>query len=106
MRSREIALLLGAPVVEGDGLVDASGGNGGDSPGDAFGTWGWSGGGGGGGRVKVFGSNSITGVVQAPGGVGGAIPPADDVSFAGEPGDDGTVGGGDDVPPEFSLLCI
>ena len=100
-------MLIGAPVVEGVGSLVADGGNGGDALGDISSTWGWSGGGGGGGRVKLYGTtDGFTGTSQATGGAGGAIPP-DESSYAGLPGEDGTVDGSAAVPPEFGeLICV
>lgn len=101
-------LLIAAPEIAGaaSGVLNAHGGNGGDSPGDVSATWGWGGGGGGGGRVKLFAdTNTFAGVVDVGGGAGG-LAPGDSNSAVGLPGDDGFVGGDSSVPPEFmGVVC-
>jgi hypothetical protein len=96
---------IAAPTIVGAALASliASGGDGGEALGDQASTWGWGGGGGGGGRFKLFGVSSFAGTTEVAGGLGG-VAPIDQYSFAGDPGADGSVGGADTVPAEFTEL--
>lgn len=70
------SIVVVAATLSGAGSLDATGGQGGASPGDAMAHWAWSGGGGGGGRVKVFTPNAtgFSGTTKVLGGAGGTTP--------------------------------
>jgi hypothetical protein len=104
------AILIAAPTIESFILgasLYAFGGFGGQALGADFlnDESGWGGGGGGGGRVKLFGTIDVGGMLfNVEGGEGGSAPNTNG-SFPGNPGAEGTIFEGEEIPPEYTNLA-
>ncbi|MBK8262967.1 MAG: hypothetical protein IPK80_16720 [Nannocystis sp.] len=102
-----LIIAAGAVYSADTGLIDASGGRGGEALGEpGSNTWGWSGGGGGGGRIKIFTPVYEWQATHAvDGGLGGKFPNTD-FSYGGDPGAEGTFLAMKMIPPEYEgLMC-
>lgn len=100
------SVLISAKSFAGAGKINVSGGEGGNSLGDANTDWGWGGGGGGGGRAKVFAvASTFSGTLTVTAGAGGKKSGGAE-SYDGAPGSAGTTATSTTQPASWlSLTC-